>query len=117
MLHTSHVMQEVQLHDTMLVTGPLTMQHSAPRRGCSAVGVSMVRGWHSNPLDLDPFHHLWGLLKPRMYKMKLKDIHELDAAVLGMWEWVPHGMLSRLVASGEARQHGVVALRGGYTSR
>jgi hypothetical protein len=77
----------------------------------------MVRGVPGNPPDVNPFHHLWGWLKAGLYGMKLQNLHDPTAALSYMWNWVPHGMLSRLVASMERCLPVVVALWGGYTSR
>ena len=45
--------------------------------------------WPIMSPDLNPFEHLWGILKQKVEEHKVSNIHQLCDVIMEEWQWQP----------------------------
>ncbi len=65
--------------------------------------------------DLNPFEHLWGILKRKVEERKVSSIHQLRDIVMEEWKRTPVATCEALVNSMPKRVKAVLENYGGHT--
>ncbi len=71
--------------------------------------------WPSMFPDLNPIEHLWGILKRKVEKRKVSNIHQLCDVVVEEWKRTPVVTCEALVNSMSKRFKAVLENNGGHT--
>ncbi len=74
-----------------------------------------VMDWPSMSPDLNPIEHLWGILKWKVEKRKVSNIHQLCDVVMKEWKRTPVATCEALVNSMPKRVKAVLENNGGPT--
>ncbi len=74
-----------------------------------------VMDWPSMSPDLNPFEHLWGILKRKMEERKVSNIHQLRDVVTEEWKRSPVATCEALVNSMPKTFKAVLENNGGHT--
>ncbi len=71
--------------------------------------------WPSSSRDLSLIEHLWGILKQKVEKHKVSNIHQLRDVVMEKWKRTPVETCEALVNSMPKRVKAVLENNGGHT--
>ncbi len=74
-----------------------------------------VMDWPSMTPDLNTIEHLWGILKRKVEKRMVSNIHQLRDVVVEEWKRTPVATCEALVNSMPKRVKAVVENNGGHT--
>ncbi len=74
-----------------------------------------VMDWPSMSPELNPIEHLWGILKWKVAKHKVSNIHQLCNVVMKEWKRTPVATCEALVNSMPKRVQALLENNGGHT--
>ncbi len=91
------------------------IQHDNDPKHTSKTLRVKVMDWPSMSPDLNPFEHLWGILKQKVEERKVCNIHQLCDVFMEEWKRTPVVTCEALVNSITKRVKAVLENNGGHT--
>ena len=77
-------------------------------------GIKLLE-WSAQSPDLNPIEHLWAYMKRKLKECPPKNIKELKATLLKIWNEIPKSVCEKLVGSFSNRIEEVIRINGGPT--